>query len=96
VTAPVPDSGDHQGAPPGPEIEEFLGDMSAAEFRRLAHLTVDQIADYLEAVPTIAPLSRVEPGQLAAALPSEAPAQGEPMAEILADVDRMLLPGITH
>lgn len=96
VSAPRPDSGDTQGLPPGPEIEGFLGDMSPAEFRRLAHLTVDQIADYLEAVPSLPPLSRVEPGDLAQALPPEAPAQGEPMAEILADVDRMLVPGITH
>jgi aromatic-L-amino-acid/L-tryptophan decarboxylase len=96
VSAPQPDPGDLLGATQGPEIEGFVGDMSAAEFRRLAHLTVDQIADYLETMPSLPPLSRVEPGQLAAALPPEAPAEGEPMAQILADVDRMLLPGITH
>jgi aromatic-L-amino-acid/L-tryptophan decarboxylase len=96
VSAPQPDPADFLGATPGPEIEGFLGEMSAAEFRRMAHLTVDQIADYLEAVPSLSPLSQVEPGQLAAALPPQAPAQGEPMAEILADVDRLLLPGITH
>ena len=96
VNAPQPDSGDFQGAHHRPEIEGFLGDMSAAEFRRLAHLTVDQIADYLETMPSLSPLSRVEPGQLAAALPPEAPTQAESMEEILADVDRMLLPGITH
>ncbi|MFZ0996118.1 MAG: pyridoxal-dependent decarboxylase [Candidatus Dormiibacterota bacterium] len=81
---------------PKPKIEGFQGDMSAEEFRRLAHLTVDRIADYLETVSTLPPLSRAEPGQLVAALPPEAPAQGEAMAEILADVDRLLLPGITH
>jgi aromatic-L-amino-acid decarboxylase len=77
-------------------MDGFVADMSAAEFRRLAHLTVDQVADYLETVSSLPPLSRAEPGQLAAALPLEAPAQGEAMAEILADVDRLLLPGITH
>jgi aromatic-L-amino-acid/L-tryptophan decarboxylase len=70
--------------------------MSAAEFRRLAHVTVDQVADYLETVSSLPPLSRAEPGELVAALPAEAPAQGEPMADILADVDHLLLPGITH
>jgi aromatic-L-amino-acid decarboxylase len=96
VTESLPDSGAAPGPELAPEIEGFLGDMSTEEFRRLAHVTVDQIADYLEAVPGLPPLSRAEPGGLVAALPAEAPAQGEPMAEILADVDRLLLPGITH
>jgi aromatic-L-amino-acid decarboxylase len=96
VSESPPDLGSYPNTPPRPEIDGFLGDMSPAEFRRLAHLTVDQIADYLETVSSLPPLSRAEPGQLAAALPLEAPAQGEAMAEILADVDRLLLPGITH
>lgn len=83
-------------APAKLEIDDFKGDMSAAEFRRLAHITIDQVADYLENVASLPPLSRAEPGQLARALPAEAPAHGEAMAEILADVDRLLLPGITH
>ncbi len=81
---------------PLPEVEGFLGDMEPQEFRAFAHATVDQIADYLERLSSFPPLSRAEPGDLAAALPEEAPARGEPMAEILGDVDRLLLPGITH
>jgi aromatic-L-amino-acid decarboxylase len=41
-------------------------------------------------------LARVEPGEIAAALPEHAPSEGEPLADILADVDRILIPGITH
>src|SRR4029079_15873125 len=40
--------------------------------------------------------SRVEPGEIAAALPEHPPAVGEPLTDILADVDRVLIPGITH
>jgi len=96
VSESPPDLASSLNTPPTPEIDGFVGDMSAAEFRRLAHLTVDQVADYLETVSSLPPLSPAEPGQLAAVLPPEAPAQGEAMAEILADVDRLLLPGITH
>jgi aromatic-L-amino-acid decarboxylase len=79
-----------------PGADGFLSDMDPAEFRALAHTTVDQIADYLEQLPNLPPLSRAQPGELVSALPPEAPVRGEPMEEILRDVDRLLLPGITH
>jgi aromatic-L-amino-acid decarboxylase len=41
-------------------------------------------------------LSRLRPGELRAALPASPPERGEPLADILADVDRQILPGITH
>ncbi|HEY6537509.1 MAG TPA: pyridoxal-dependent decarboxylase [Candidatus Dormibacteraeota bacterium] len=77
----------------GPDL---LTDMAPDEFRALAHATVDQIADYLERMPGLAPLSPAAPGDLARALPARAPALGEPMAEILGDVDRLIEPGLTH
>lgn len=79
-----------------PQTDGFLGDIQPAEFRALAHATVDQISDYLERLSALPPLSRAVPGELASSLPAEAPARGEPLAEILADVDRLLLPGMTH
>ncbi|HVB53689.1 MAG TPA: pyridoxal-dependent decarboxylase [Candidatus Acidoferrales bacterium] len=93
MTPPLSDGG---AAEPMPEMGGFLTDMEPAEFRALAHTTVDQIADYLERLPSLPPLSRAQPGELASALPLEAPLQGEPMDQILRDVDRLLLPGITH
>ncbi len=41
-------------------------------------------------------LAQVQPGDIAAALPPHPPEQGEPLAAILADVDRVLIPGLTH
>ena len=41
-------------------------------------------------------LSRVQPGELKAALPAEAPELGESLGTILADVDRQIIPAITH
>jgi aromatic-L-amino-acid decarboxylase len=41
-------------------------------------------------------LSRLRPGELRAQLPASPPEQGEALATILADVERQILPGITH
>ncbi|HUY09430.1 MAG TPA: pyridoxal-dependent decarboxylase [Candidatus Dormibacteraeota bacterium] len=96
VATPPDDPDPDTEAEPMPGAEGFLGDMEPAEFRAVAHATVDQIADYLERLPSLPPLSRVQPGELASALPEDAPVQGEPMDQILRDVDSLLLPGITH
>jgi aromatic-L-amino-acid decarboxylase len=41
-------------------------------------------------------LSQVQPGEIRAMLPDAAPSQGESFSDILADVDRIILPGVTH
>ncbi|MGH7759610.1 MAG: pyridoxal phosphate-dependent decarboxylase family protein [Candidatus Dormibacteria bacterium] len=56
----------------------------------------DRVADYLEAVPGLPPLSQAQPGDLVRSLPQEAPRAGEPLELLLQDFDRLILPGITH
>ncbi len=70
--------------------------MSPEEFRRWGRTLVDWIAAYLERVEALPVLSAVQPGQVRASLPAQPPQQGEPFDAILADVDRVILPGITH
>jgi aromatic-L-amino-acid decarboxylase len=41
-------------------------------------------------------LAQVEPGELRSRLPASPPLRGEPMGEILADVDRLVVPALTH
>src|SRR4029077_3962682 len=41
-------------------------------------------------------LSQVKPGEIRAALPAAPPAKGEPFETLLKDVERVILPGITH
>src|SRR5687768_5644428 len=72
------------------------GDMNAAEFRRFGHELIDWISDYFEGIEGFPVLSQIEPGDLKAALPSTPPANGESMAEIIADVDRLIVPALTH
>src|SRR6266446_2344950 len=78
------------------EVAPPTGDMSAAEFRRFGHEIVDWIANYFEHIEDLPVLAQVEPGDLKAQLPSAPPLQGEPMSEILADVDRLIVPALTH
>jgi aromatic-L-amino-acid/L-tryptophan decarboxylase len=70
--------------------------MSATEFRRAGHALVDWIASYHERVGELPVLAQVEPGEVRAALPERAPEEGESFLAILADVERVLVPGLTH
>lgn len=72
------------------------GDMNATEFRRFGHELVDWISDYFQHIEELPVLSQIEPGDLKAQLPSEPPGQGESMAAIIADVDRLIVPALTH
>jgi aromatic-L-amino-acid decarboxylase len=70
--------------------------MDAEVFRREAHRLADWIADYLSDPARYPVLARVRPGDIRAALPTDAPEHGEAFGEILADFEHVLLPGITH
>ena len=70
--------------------------MSPEEFRRAGHALIDWIADYRQRVESLPVLSQVKPGEIRAALPSLPPAQGEPFDAMLADLEHIILPGITH
>jgi aromatic-L-amino-acid/L-tryptophan decarboxylase len=70
--------------------------MTPEEFRRCGHAVVDWIADYQSRVESFPVLSQVKPGQIRGSLPANPPAQGEPFEALLKDVERLILPGITH
>jgi len=76
--------------------EKPATDMTAEEFKKFGYQVVDWIANYLDHVEELPVLSRVSPGQIKEMLPDKAPALGESMDQILADVDRVILPGMTH
>jgi aromatic-L-amino-acid/L-tryptophan decarboxylase len=75
---------------------DSLGDMGTEEFRRYGHQVVDWIADYLAHPERYPVLSQNQPGQLKHELPSAAPERGEAMEAMLADLDRFIVPGVTH
>ncbi|MGI9600936.1 MAG: pyridoxal-dependent decarboxylase [Acidimicrobiales bacterium] len=70
--------------------------MTPDQFRAAGHDLVEWIADYMERVEELPVLSPVEPGEVRAQLPAGPPEQGEGFDTILADVDRIIVPGLTH
>lgn len=70
--------------------------MTPEEFRRYAHRVVDRMADYMESVEDLPVRAQVTPGEVEATLPGSAPERPESMDQILDDVERIVLPGLTH
>ncbi|XP_014223161.1 aromatic-L-amino-acid decarboxylase-like [Trichogramma pretiosum] len=70
--------------------------MNAQEFREFAKAAVDYVAEYDESVRDRPVLPEVEPGYLARLLPSEPPNEPENWQQVLQDLDRHIMPGMTH
>jgi aromatic-L-amino-acid/L-tryptophan decarboxylase len=69
---------------------------TTGELRAALEQAAGWIARYLDDVDSLPVLARVKPGEVAAALPEHPPAHGEPLEAIMADVDRIIVPGLTH
>jgi aromatic-L-amino-acid/L-tryptophan decarboxylase len=65
-------------------------------FREDGAAALEWAAQYLERVGTLPVLAQVEPGDIRARLPASPPERSEPFANVLRDVDEILLPGVTH
>ncbi len=70
--------------------------MTPEEFRRYGHAVIDWIADYHSHIESFPVLSRVKPGEIRASLPAGPPRHGEPFEALLRDVEKLILPGVTH
>lgn len=70
--------------------------MTPEEFRELGHRVVDWIADYRRTIAERPVMARTSPGEVRRALPAEPPPRAEPFDAILGDLERILLPGLTH
>lgn len=71
-----------------------MSDLAA--FRRAAHAAVDWVAHYLENIERYPVFPAVNPGDIRSRLPVHPPEAAESFDAILADLDRVVLPGITH
>ncbi|XP_059166259.1 aromatic-L-amino-acid decarboxylase-like isoform X2 [Physella acuta] len=70
--------------------------MDATEFRREGREMVDFISDYLENIGDRLPMPNVLPGYLKEMIPDEAPTDAEPWDTIKNDIERVIMPGVTH
>lgn len=74
--------------------------MTSEQFRAAGYAMIDRIAAYWESLqrdPEGTPIaSSVKPGEVFASLPEAAPEAGEAWEAIAGDIDRLIMPGITH
>src|SRR5437867_445473 len=76
--------------------QQPLGDTPPEEFRKQLHELADWIADFRQNIESLRVAPNDKPGAIQAALPAEPPEEGEPFEKILADVDRLIVPGMVH
>jgi aromatic-L-amino-acid/L-tryptophan decarboxylase len=73
-----------------------LGDMPKEDFRKFGYEIIDFIADYFEKLETLPVLSQNRPNDLRNNLPTSAPKKGEDFGEVIKDVEKLILPAVTH
>lgn len=70
--------------------------MSPEQFREEGKKIIDWIADYYENVENFPVLSQVTPGEIISSLPKNPPQKGESIDAMMHDIDKKIMPGITH
>lgn len=76
--------------------EGETGDMPTDDFRKYGYQVVDWLADYFDEMENMPVLSQVQPDWLKNKLPRSAPEKGEDFGDVLADMDKLILPAVTH
>ena len=77
-------------------LPESLGDIHPQELRSYLHRVADWVADYRETIEHRPISPRVRPGDVAERCSTEPPNEPAPLAEILAELDTVVMPGIVH
>ena len=70
--------------------------MSPDAFRKNGYALIDWIAGYMESVENLPVQSTVRPGEIRGKIPESAPEAPEPFDALLADLDSVVMPGVTH
>jgi aromatic-L-amino-acid/L-tryptophan decarboxylase len=70
--------------------------MTPDQFRTEGKKIIDWIADYYERVDQFPVLSQVKPGEVFDSLPLHPPMKGETIDAMINDLDKKIMPGITH
>jgi len=70
--------------------------MTPEDFRRYGHRLIDWLADYREGIERRPVMAQVKPGDIKKQLPTTPPERPEAMESVLADLDRIVMPGLSH
>jgi aromatic-L-amino-acid/L-tryptophan decarboxylase len=68
----------------------------SSDFRADGAAALEWAAQYLERVGELPVLAQVRPGELSAKLPESAPEHAEPFADVLRDMDELIVPALTN
>ncbi|RTG85983.1 uncharacterized protein DC041_0009534 [Schistosoma bovis] len=66
------------------------------EFRQYGTKMIQYVADYLETIDKRKVFPKIHPGYLAKLIPNEAPNESESWEDIMKDVEKLIMPGVTH
>lgn len=69
--------------------------MTPEEFRKYGHEIIDWIADYRIRLESLPVMAQTRPGEIRAAIPANPPEAAEPFEQILSDLDRVVVPGLS-
>jgi aromatic-L-amino-acid decarboxylase len=70
--------------------------LEPKDFKKQAGPVVDWIDRYMNNIRSFPVKSRVSPGDIYKAIPAQAPLQSESMEQIMGDLEKIILPGMTH
>jgi aromatic-L-amino-acid decarboxylase len=73
-----------------------LGDMSPDTLRQELHRMADWVADYRESIAGRRIVPAVKPGDVTAGLTPSVPEEPDALAQVLRDLDDVVMPGIVH
>jgi len=71
-------------------------DMTSEEFKEYGYQLIDWVADYLDNIEKYPVLAQIKPGEVKSQLPGKAPSNGENFDRMIDDLNKIILPGVTH
>ena len=79
-----------------PSLPQHQAAFDPERFREEGRAVVDWIADYWASLASRPVSPAVSPGEVRSQLPSRPPESPEPLADVLRDLDRVIVPGLLH
>ncbi|MGA7838888.1 MAG: pyridoxal-dependent decarboxylase [Ignavibacteriaceae bacterium] len=73
-----------------------LSDMPPEEFRKYGYQLIDWITEYLKDAEKYPVLSNINPGDVKNKIPLNPPNKPEQFNDVLSDIDKIIMPGMTH
>ena len=95
-SSPAPTSTTLSSTPSPPPSTTTSDPTSPADFQEWGQSILAWLVNYRQQCQTLPVISTVQPNYLRDALPSAAPTSGEPWENIMADLDTLIVPGLTH